>query len=231
MSPEQFVAELKKTLEAHRNPAQAAPMAKHMKGQFPFLGLKRPEHQALAKPLLAQIRGKMDERWLRQAVRSLWALPEREFQYTAYELLWANRNALTPSSLALAKKLLTQKPLWDSVDALSGSLVGPLVLRFPKLKTEMDRFARHPNFWLRRRALIHQLGYKHHTDAEQLFRYCLDNAADGEFFIRKGMGWALREYAKTDWDAVYGFVEQHKDKLSAFTLHEALKHKKGAEAV
>ena len=224
MTPAEFVEQVEIDFELVANPIQAVPMAAYMKNQFPFLGIPQPKRKQLLKPLFALIKGKFDETWLNQAAVSLWALPEREFQYVASDLLWEGRKVLSPKSLELAEELLQQKSWWDSVDSLSSDLVGPLVLRFPELKSEMDRFSSHPNFWLRRVALIHQLSYKDQTDAERLFEYCLANATDQEFFVRKGMGWALRQYAYTNPTAVYEFVEQNKDKLSALTIREALKH-------
>jgi 3-methyladenine DNA glycosylase AlkD len=120
---------------------------------------------------------------------------------------------------------MVEKSWWDSIDALTGQVVGPLVLRFPELKKEMDRCSRHPNFWLRRSAILHQLAYKDQTDPERLFGYCLNNAANPEFFIRKAIGWALRQYAHTDPQAVYNFVDNHRDRLSPLSIREALKHR------
>ncbi|WP_337869267.1 DNA alkylation repair protein [Meiothermus sp.] len=224
MGPGEFVAQVKELLQSHQNPAQAAPMARYMKNLFPFLGLKRPERDLLTRQLLAQVKGS-DEAWLLEATLGLWKLPEREFQYVATDLLWMSRKALTPATLPFAEQLMVEKSWWDSVDALTGQVVGPLVWRFPELKKEMDRCSRHPNFWMRRCAIIHQLAYKDKTDPERLFRYCLDNAADPEFFIRKAIGWALRQYARTNPQAVYTFVDNHRDRLSPLSIREALKHR------
>jgi 3-methyladenine DNA glycosylase AlkD len=223
MSPEQFVAQVRETFEAHRNPAKAAPMAKYMKNRFPFLGLPRPDYQALAKPLLQSVGKTADEPWLLEVARLLWELPEREYQYLAVGVLRAGSRRLGPGSLEVLERLLTHKTWWDSVDGLAAKVVGPLVLRYPELKAEMDRWSRHHDFWLRRAAILHQLGYKEKTDPERLFAYCAANAADREFFIRKGIGWALREYAKTDPEAVWAFVAAHPG-LSPLSKREALKH-------
>lgn len=229
MTPEHFVDSVRIHFEAARNPAKAGPMAKYMKYNFPFLGLPRPEYQSIYQPLLAQIRGQVDQAWIHQAVQGLWELPEREYQYAAIGLVWANRKALGPESLELAEAILQQKPWWDSVDTISSDWVGPLVFRFPQLRSQMDRWSRHPSFWVRRSAILHQLAYKTQTDTERLFDYCLHNAESSEFFIRKAIGWALREYAKTDSGLVYGFVAAHKDRLSSLSVREALKHQKKAK--
>lgn len=228
MTPTEFVRQVRAALEPHRDPSQAEPMARYMKHRFPFLGLKRPQLEPLVKPLLARSKGH-DEAWLHAAALGLWELPEREFQYAAVAVLHANRKTLSGRSLELAEALLQAKPWWDSVDALTSSVVGPLVLRLPELGSEMDRWSRHPDFWVRRSAILHQLGYKGQTDPERLFRYCLENAPDKEFFIRKAIGWALRQYAYTDPKAVHAFVEVHRARLSPLSLREALKHQKGGK--
>lgn len=223
MSPEQFVAQVQETFEAHRNPAKAAPMAKYMKHRFPFLGLPRPDYQALARPLIQSVGKTADQPWLLEVAHRLWELSEREYQYLAVGVLRAGSRRLGPASLARLETLLTCKSWWDSVDPLATQVVGPLVLRHPELKAEMDRWSRHPHFWLRRAAILHQLGHKEKTDPDRLFAYCAANAADREFFIRKGIGWALREYAKTDPQAVWAFVATHPG-LSLLSKREALKH-------
>lgn len=228
MTPTEFVRQARAALEPHRDPAQAEPMARYMKNRFPFLGLKRPRLEPLLKPLVARSKGH-DEAWLHEAARGLWELPEREFQYAAVAVLHANRKTLSGRSLELAEALLQAKSWWDSVDALTGSVVGPLVARIPELGAEMDRWSRHPNFWVRRSAILHQLGYKGQTDPERLFRSCLENAPDEEFFIRKAIGWALRQYAYTDPEAVHAFVEAHRARLSPLSVREALKHHEGGK--
>lgn len=225
MSPGEFVAVVEATLQTHRNPEKAVPMAKYMKNWFPFLGLPRPAYEVLVKPIATQVKGRVDEKWLEQACLSLWQLPEREFQYVALTLLKGNLEALTPTSLPLMQQLVQRKSWWDTVDTIASHPVGSLISRFPALKTEMDVWNHHPNLWVRRTSLLHQLGYKAHTDAQRLFRYCLDNATDQEFFIRKAIGWALREYAKTNPQAVYNFVDNHRDHLSPLSIREALKHR------
>ena len=88
----------------------------------------------------------------------------------------------------------------------------------------VDRWISHENIWLCRVALLHQLRYKTDTDEQRLFRYCLSRCHEEDFFIRKAIGWALRQYAYTDSKAVKEFVEKNKDKLSMLSVKEAMKH-------
>ena len=104
---------------------------------------------------------------------------------------------------------MTTKPWWDTVDALAARVVGPLVARHPELVAAMDEWAVDDDMWVVRTALLHQLIYKEATDAERLFDYCSRQAGHTDFFMRKAIGWALREYAKTDPAAVRAFVHAH----------------------
>jgi len=109
------------------------------------------------------------------------------------------------------------------VDELAKHVVGPLVAGSPALLARMDAWAAGGELWLARSAIVHQLGYRERTDTGRLFAYCAANAASTEFFLRKAIGWALREYARTDPAAVAAFVERNRDDLSGLSRREALK--------
>lgn len=223
MTARLFVADLRRLLEPHANPAQAQLMAAYMKGHFPFLGLPRTVYQPLVRPRLAAFRPHATEDLLLEIAANLWDLGPREYQYIAGDLLDRYRRQLTPASLPALRELLITKSWWDSVDQLTGRVIGLLVLAHPALRREMDRWSRHRNFWLRRAAIIHQLSHGPHTDADRLFDYCRRNAADPEFFIRKAIGWALRQYARQNPEAVRAFLAGTPE-LAPLSRREALKH-------
>lgn len=223
MTPKAFVINLQTTLERHRDVAKAAPMAAYMKDKFPFLGLPRTELDPLVKSLLKEIKPFVDDKFLHQSVRLLWELPEREYQYVAIRLLYNHTKQASRTTLELLETLVTQKSWWDTVDSLAG-LVGKLVWRFPAWTQMIETYSTNENFWLRRIALLYQLSYREKTDQERLFRYCLENAGEKEFFIRKAIGWALREYAKSNPEAVRSYLDKHRDKLSTLSVREASKH-------
>jgi 3-methyladenine DNA glycosylase AlkD len=218
-----FVKRIREEFEQHRNPEAAAPMSKYLLHKFPFLGISTPQRSALLLPLFAELKPWIDEGFLADAAERLWKLREREYHQAGAFLLHRFQKKLTPVSLALLRTLIQKNSWWDSVDALATRCVGPLVLRYPKLQAEMDAWSVDENMWIRRCAILHQLGYKDRTDTERLFGYCLVNAADQEFFIRKAIGWALRQYAYTDARAVIEFVENHPE-LSNLSKREARKH-------
>jgi 3-methyladenine DNA glycosylase AlkD len=223
MTPSGFVREVQREFEALRNPELAVPMARYMLDQFPFLGIRTPVVTAALHPILLAAKPAIDEPFLAEAVRKLWRRPEREYHHAAAYILHRCEKRLTPVSLPLLRELILEKSWWDSVDALATRCVGPLVARYPKLRGEMDAWSTDENMWIRRTAIIHQLGCKDRTDVERLFEYCAANAHDREFFIRKAIGWALRQYARTDARAVIRFVEGHPE-LSNLSKREALKH-------
>jgi 3-methyladenine DNA glycosylase AlkD len=222
MAPEAFSQSLRQVLVANARPESAPVMAAYMKDRFPFLGLKRPEWESLVFPLFAD--APMGEDGLHASARLLWAQPEREFAYVTAALLKKKSKALTPATLGLLEELIPQKAWWDSVDALTCHVLGPLVLKFPELQTQMDRWSECESLWLRRAAILHQLGHKKNTDTERLFTYCQNNSTQDDFFIRKAIGWALRTYYSVDSVAVRGFVTENQKILSPLSIREALKH-------
>lgn len=126
--------------------------------------------------------------------------------------------------LLTAEHLITTKSWWDTVDSVATKTVGALVRAHPELARAMDQWIDADDRWLARTAVIHQLGSKAATDCDRLFAYCERRASDTDFFIRKAIGWALREYAKTDGPAVQRFVADHAGALSNLSKREALKN-------
>ena len=158
-----------------------------------------------------------------EVLRSLWAAPQREFHHSAIDIMQKQVRSINESDIALLEELIVTKSWWDTVDGLSSWIVGPYFLKFPKHKAEItDQWTVHDNMWLRRASIIFQLGYKEKTDTELLFRHIRLNLGSKEFFINKAIGWALREYAKTDAEAVMQFVST--TELSPLSRREAMKH-------
>src|SRR5262249_17077358 len=153
-----------------------------------------------------------------------WELPEREYQYFAGDLLSRYAARCTPAFLTTAEMLITTKPWWDTVDELAANVVGNIVLRHPEALSTMDNWLAGDHLWLTRTALLHQLRYKERTDTDRLFRYCLARAGHRDFFIRKAIGWALRQYAWADPEPVREFVAAHRERLSPLSVREALKN-------
>ena len=219
-----WVGDVRVALSAVADSTRAAPMSAYMKEVAPFLGVSAPARRAAVRGLG---RPPIDE--LPQVARMLWVLPEREYAYVACDWLERATRKGPASLLPLIEELVRSRSWWDTVDSLSAS-VANLVATHPELVAEMDRWINDANFWVARVAILHQLGRGTATDAERLFRLCLVRAHEKEFFIRKAIGWALRDYAWRAPDAVDQFVTEHRDELSALTIREATKNLTKARA-
>ncbi len=196
-------------------------MAAYMKGIAPFFGVPAPQRRVIQREVFAG--WNPDERDAIEFATGAWRVDERELQYAGCDLLERTVQRASAELLPTLEQLITTKSWWDTVDALARS-VGGLVLRYPDLGNEMDRWIGSDDIWVARVAIIHQLRFKTATNADRLFGYCERRASDTEFFVRKAIGWALREYAKTDPNAVREFVTTHERSLSGLSKREALKH-------
>jgi len=208
-------------LEAERDPVAAADMRAYMRDQFDYAGVRLPRLRVLVKAAVAGLPAPAPEE-LAELARDGWARPEREYQYAAIELLRRYAPGYPAGFLPAVRELIEAKSWWDTVDPLAADVVGRLVRQHPELVAEMDAWIGDPSLWIARSALLHQLAYKQETDAERLFRYCTRQAGHRDFFIRKAIGWALRQYARTDPAAVAAFVAR--TELSPLSRREALKH-------
>ncbi len=214
---------LVRVFTAARDPARARAQAAYLRDQFPFLGLAAPAQRALARTVVAGL-PRPDEAVLRAVALGCWRLDEREYQYFACDWLRTHVRVPGPGFLATLRTLITTKPWWDTVDPLATRVVGGLVTRHPQLVAQMDAWSAGPDRWLVRTAILHQLHRGDRTDTERLFGYCSRQAGHPDFFVRKAIGWALRQYARTDPGAVRAYVDRERDRLSPLSAREATKH-------
>ncbi|MDE2593314.1 MAG: DNA alkylation repair protein [Burkholderiales bacterium] len=220
-STQDWVQAVQAALRPLADAERAGPMRAYMKDQFPFLGVATPaRRQAVA------FLGREWDGDILAVAQSLWALPEREYQYVACDLLRQHVQGLMDTDLSILYLLILDKSWWDTVDSLAVT-VGALVQQYPRLIAQMDEWIANPNLWIRRVALLHQLAWKSETDQDRLFGYCLRRAGDTDFFIRKAIGWALRQYARENPTAVARFIRSHENQLSGLSIREAMKHLKG----
>lgn len=218
-----ILARLDEVYPAAGEPARAAGAAAYMRHQFPFLGITSPRLAQLNRQILAGLPAP-DEADLVTIARACWGRPEREYQYFACAYLRRHVRVASPALLTTVQDLITTKSWWDTVDTLAAHTVGPLVAAHSALVSTMDAWSSDENLWLVRTAILHQLGYKERTDADRLFRYCAGQAGHRDFFVRKAIGWALRQYARTDPAAVRSFVDAHRSVLSPLSVREATRH-------
>ena len=214
------VEELVKDLKAVANPDDAVAMKAYMKNKFEFLGVKTPARRKLTKAFFKQQTDSVID-W--NFINEAWNNPYRELQYTALDYLESRKKLFTPSDLSHLKKLAQTKSWWDTIDFLD-RLVGSIIARFPETKEIILAWSRDEDIWLRSLAIDHQLLRKEETDTELLEKILVNNLDRTEFFINKAIGWALRDYSKTNPDWVRDFIEQHQAEMTALSIREGSKY-------
>ena len=226
-SSKQKIAEFHRAVRAAlrplKNAERAAGMRAYMRDQFEYLGVSTPDHRAAVARLIKGFSPAGREE-LRMAAEGLWQMREREYQYVAIGLLGRHQTVLILDDLPWLLDLVQRKSWWDTVDSLV-KVIGPVVRRAGiKGRRAMDAVVKHENFWVRRIAMLHQLGLRDEVDTDRLFRYAELLAAEKEFFIRKAIGWALRDYAWHDWRAIEKFLKSAHGRFSGLTVREASKN-------
>lgn len=220
-----FIAAVRAGLAPLADPERAAGQAAYLKTDEPMLGARVPDVRKVARAA-AKTAGFTSTEQVIAAARTLWdGSRNREERRAAIGLLHAPvvKQFVNPAVMDLVRHMVTTGAWWDLVDD---------VVRVQLIVRDHDRagedarmraWARDENMWVRRYAILHQLQAKTATDTALLADVIDPNLADGEFFIRKAIGWALRDYAKTDPDWVRAFVDDRPD-MSALSRREATKH-------
>lgn len=218
-----FITELENTFAANAKAENALPMAKYMKDLFSFFGIKTDERRAIFKSVCKKHQAEINSN-ARIIAWELFTKKERELQYCGIEIIIKNlKNNYVIEDIVWIEKLLITNSWWDSVDTISKYILGSYLEQFPtEIATVVQRFSNAKNIWLNRSVILFQLGYKSKTDFNLLQSLCLKHSDSNEFFIRKAIGWALREYAKTNSSAVQEFV--NKTNLKPLSKKEALKN-------
>ena len=217
-------AALQRAFTEHANAERAVGAAAYMRDQFRFFGIDAPTRRRLIR----EVRHTLG---LPSSVLDLadlcWADVEREMQYAACDVLAqpAVLRRLTPADVPHLQRLVTTKSWWDTVDVLAPTIIGGILRPFPDLvRAHARAWIASDNIWLQRTAILVQLKYREQTDFDLLTECILRRASSTEFFVRKGAGWALRQYAYTAPDLVRAFLDEHRQALSGLTLREASKH-------
>lgn len=224
MIDDELVVAIREGLRVEADPLRAPQMRAYMKSAMPFLGVPVPTVRTVVRTA-AKARSPRTTSTLVATTLALWRPAQyREERYAATALtgLTATHHLQTPALLPLYRELITTGAWWDHVDEVAHR-IGSLLLDFPSdVRPTVLTWSRADDRWLRRVSTICQLGLKDRTDLGLLTEAVEANAADPDFFLRKAIGWALRDYARTDPDWVRAFVAVHD--LSPLSRREALKH-------
>ena len=200
-------------------------MQRYMETEDPFFGVQRPGQRVIERELRRRFVPEGAGDW-EAAVRALWAGPERELQYLAIGYAKGfRRRYLTLAAVPLFEELVRDAGWWDRVDDLAANCLGPVVARHREaMRPILERWIEDPDLWIRRTAILVHLKHGGETDVPMLFEFCRRQASDRTFWIRKAIGWALRQHARTDPQAVRAFVGELGDALSGLSRREATKH-------
>lgn len=218
-----FIKELSTSYTQNASPEKAVPMENYMKNNFPFYGIKTDLRRNLHKTALEKHKDEVKAN-ARKIALELYGKKEREYHYSAIEILMKElKKKFVKEDIALIEKLLVTHSWWDSVDTISKYLLGGYLEQFPEETYKViEHFSASENMWLNRAGIIFQLGYKKATNEALLFSECEKHRHSKEFFIQKAIGWALREYGKTNPEAVKNFVASAN--LKPLSTREALKN-------
>jgi 3-methyladenine DNA glycosylase AlkD len=217
------IATVRAALDAVANPEVAPQMASYMKGVAPFLGVTSPDRRAATRGWMREFDPGPEAAWLLATAAGLVAEPERELAYVALDLVRRHQRALPESCLPQLRSLALVRPWWDTVDGWS-AVIGRAGLRHPSWDPVVATWALDDRLWVRRIALVFQVGRRDAVNLDILFTACLANARERDFFLRKGIGWGLRDAARTHPYAVRTFVDEHRGELSGLSVREATKH-------
>ncbi|ESV53770.1 DNA alkylation repair enzyme [Streptococcus agalactiae LMG 14747] len=212
---------LKEQFEALADPVKAIKMSAYMKNHFAFYGIPAPERRKQYAAIIKDAKKVKHIDW--ELLDLAWKQPPREWHYFVCDYLIRLKALVTIDDLPKLDHFIRTQQWWDSIDQLD-EIYGELVSRYPELKQLMLTFSKEPYFWIRRLAINHQSSFKENTDTHLLSQIIIANRRSQEFFINKAIGWALRDYSKTNPLWVSDFILTYNKQLSSLSIREASKY-------
>lgn len=225
-----WLGRVRDAFAAHADAARATQMQAYMKSAMPYHGVQKPVATKLLREVFDGYPFESAEQWDADVRAIFDGARFREEWYAALALL-SHRKAKRfesadrwEAALALHEHLIVGASWWDIVDEVAAHRVGALLAAAPsKMKPAMRAWSRSPHMWKARTSILAQLRFKKATDEDLLFA-CIEPSIDSkEFFLRKAIGWALREHSKSNADAVVRFVRANEARLSGLSKREALR--------
>lgn len=206
-------------------------MQAYMKSRMPYLGVQAPKLRMVVKAVFAEHPLSSFESW-RDTILEIWRRAQyREERYAAIELTGYRHYGQfrTLEALPIYEEIVTAGAWWDYVDAIATRQLGQLLREYPsEMAPLLRQWAAGDDIWKRRSAILAQLNFKAETDLDLLYDCIQPSIGASDFFLRKGIGWALRQYARTNPREVLRFVREHESRLSPLSKREALKHVAGS---
>ena len=202
-----FINTITQLYKSNRHDENAFQMHHYMKCKFEFFGIKATERRNLLNTAISNHREEVLNNY-KEIAKELYQLNEREYHMCAIEIFEKfSRKKYLEEDINFIEHLITTNSWWDSVDFIAKQILGKYLIQFPeKTKSIISQFNRSNNIWLIRSTILFQLGYKDKTNEALLFKQCEINSVSNEFFIKKAIGWSLREYGKTNPTSVLNFV-------------------------
>lgn len=215
--------EIKKAFESREDKENAESMSKYMRNRFDFYGIPTPKRKEVYSGFIKDERklGKIDWDFLDKCYED----NHREFQYLVYDYLLSMKKCVPYEDIPKIKKYIVNKSWWDTIDFLC-KVIGDIELRDSRVKDLMIEWSKDDNIWIKRTAIEHQLNLKDKTDVELLEKIIINCLGTSEFFVNKAIGWALREYSKTNSDWVKSFIDKYKNQMNDLSIKEASKYLK-----
>ena len=218
------VSELRSALKKAGNPDYAIQMQKYMKSEMPYHGVKSAGQKEIYRTIFKKYPPK-DFQEYRQVIEELWDAEFREERYGAIRYAKQFSKFQTMQALPLYRMMIEAGAWWDYVDSIAIDLIGSLLSSFEEeMKEELRRWITDEHLWIRRAAILSQLRFKKDTDHEMFFEFCSTCIHEKTFWMRKAIGWALRDYSKHEPDRVREFIEKNRENMSGLTLREASKY-------
>ncbi|MDR2976116.1 MAG: DNA alkylation repair protein [Streptococcaceae bacterium] len=215
------IDDLERIFLQHEDADQAQKMSAYLLGRFPHFGIQAPLRRKLTKDFISGEAAKQQIDW--DVIDALWDKPEREFHQLVCDILIKMKRDLRAEDFPKIKELAVSNSWWDSVDALVKSFRHRASTEL-EIKEIMLAWSTDENFWIRRMAITSQLLAKEKTDRTLLTTCIVNNFESDEFFINKAIGWALRDYSKTNPDWVRDFLLEYELELNSLSKREAKKY-------
>ena len=221
MNTPNYIKPLEIAFQMHADAGIAAPMKKYMKDRYDYFGIKSPLRKEIYREHKLKY-GLIPLTETEDIIKWCWQQPQREYQYFAMEFLGKAVKKADDEIIILYVHMITNKSWWDTVDYIAANLVGNYLKQFPQRTKELTSpWMSSNDMWLQRTCLLFQLKYKSAMDTELMHSFISRLSGSKEFFIRKAIGWVLREYSKTDTEFVIDYVKKYP--MSGLSQREALK--------